>query len=317
MANVDAIKKKLLPLHPDNYETLLAKTMKKNFKYLVANEHDKQWGLTVSTVGYEEIGPGEDYPTRGHADGYFFDVNKGRVLDEYQLQYIVEGDGVFRSASQKTTRLHSGDIFLLYPGEWHTYHPEKNGWKCYWIGFKGRNIDDRVKAGFLSPKKVIYHIGYDSEMIHLFNHALEISEREPVYFQQTLAGIVNCLIGMTYSLQRTEALKDCSGDQDLVNRARELIRNNLESTLSIQEIAAKLNISYSKFRRVFKDLTGFSPAYYQMDLKLQRAKDLLSTTDLSIKDIAYQLDFTSPDYFSTKFKCKNGMKPSEFRRRMF
>ena len=290
--------------------------MKTNFKYLVANDHDKQWGLTVSTVGYEEIAPGDDYPTRGHADGYFFDVAKGRVLDEYQLQYIVEGDGLFQSASQKATKVHSGDVFLLYTGEWHTYHPAKNGWKCYWIGFKGRNIDDRVRAGFLSPKKAIYHIGYDSEMIHLYCHALKISEREPVYFQQTLAGIVNCLIGLMYSLQRSEALKDCSADQDLVNRARELIRSNLESTLSIQEIAERLNISYSKFRRIFKDFTGFSPAYYQMDLKLQRARDLLSTTDLSIKDIAYQLDFTSPDYFSTKFKCKNGMKPSEFRKRM-
>ena len=87
--------------------------MKKNFKYLVANDHDKQWGLTVSTVGYEEIAPGDDYPTRGHADGYFFDVAKGRVLDEYQLQYIVEGDGLFQSASQKATKVHSGDVFLL------------------------------------------------------------------------------------------------------------------------------------------------------------------------------------------------------------
>ena len=287
--------------------------MKKNFKYLVASEHDREWGLTVSTVGYEEIGPNDEYPTRGHADGYFFDVKKGRILDEYQLQYIVDGSGVFTSAHQHTTKLHSGDIFLLYPGEWHSYHPTSEGWKCYWIGFKGHNIDDRVKAGFLSPLKPIYHVGFDSEMVHLLDYALKISDSEPVYFQQTLAGIVNCLIGLMYSLQRSESLKSNTDDQDVVSRARALIRSNLETGLTIQDIAAQLNISYSKFRRIFKNLTGFSPAYYQMDLKLQRAKDLLSTTSLSIKDIAYQLDFTSPDYFSTKFKNKTGKKPSEFR----
>lgn len=287
--------------------------MKKDFKYLVANAHDRQWGLTVSTVGYEEIEPGDEYPTRGHADGYFFDVEKGRVLDEYQLQYVVDGDGVFQSASLGQVKLRRGDIFLLYPGEWHTYHPGVNGWKCYWIGFKGDNIDYRVKAGFLSPKKPIYHIGYNSEVIHLFDIALDVSRHEPVYFQQTLAGIVNCLIGMMYSLEKSESLKDNSSDQGLVTQARDMIRSNLESALSIQEIADRLNISYSKFRRIFKDFTGFSPAYYQMDLKLQRAKDLLSTTNMSVKDIAYQLDFTSPDYFSTKFKHKTGMKPSEFR----
>jgi len=39
-------------------------------KYLLANERDALWGLTISTVGYEEIIPGDPYPTKGHADGY-------------------------------------------------------------------------------------------------------------------------------------------------------------------------------------------------------------------------------------------------------
>ena len=48
-------------------------------KYLIANERDAEWGLTVSTVGYEEIAPGDDYPTHGHADGYYFAVEKGQI----------------------------------------------------------------------------------------------------------------------------------------------------------------------------------------------------------------------------------------------
>ena len=59
--------------------------------------------------------------------------------------------------------------------------------------------------------------------------------------------------------------------------------------------------------------TGISPALYQQDLRLQRAKEMLSTTSLSIKEIAYQLNFDSPDYFSSKFRNKTGMKPSQFR----
>ena len=150
-------------------------------------------------------------------------------------------------------------------------------------------------------------------MVRILNNALDISEKEPVHYQQTLAGIVNYLIGMMYSLEKSESLSKNSDDYNLVNRGRLMIRENLETSLTIQEIANNLGVSYSKFRRIFKDVTDLSPAYYQMDLKLQRAKDLLSTTDLSIKDIAYQLNFTSPDYFSTKFKLKTGLKPSEFR----
>ena len=119
-------------------------------KYLVANENDLRWGLTISTVGYEEIGPGDPYPTKGHADGYYFDVEKGRTLNEFQLLYVMEGEGTFCSSHLNTTKIREGDLFLLFPGEWHTYSPCREvGWKSYWIGFSGRNMDDRVEAGLL------------------------------------------------------------------------------------------------------------------------------------------------------------------------
>ena len=103
--------------------------------------------------------------------------------------------------------------------------------------------------------------------------------------------------------------------KDMINRARLRIREALESNLTIQEIADELSMSYSNFRKLFKEYTGLSPAVYQQDLKLQRAKELLSTTDLSVKEIAYRLNFDSPDYFSAKFKIKTGRKPSEMRRK--
>lgn len=83
--------------------------------------------------------------------------------------------------------------------------------------------------------------------------------------------------------------------------------------LTIQDIAQDLGVGYSSFRKLFKEFTGLAPAQYQHDLRLQRAKELLSTTDESIKEIAYRLNFESPDYFSSKFKAKTGMKPSDFR----
>jgi AraC-like DNA-binding protein len=283
-------------------------------KYLVASNQSLRWGLTVSTVGYEEIAPGDPYPTRGHADGYYFDVEKGRELNEYQLLYITEGEGVFRSTHQREVHLKEGDLFLLFPGEWHSYHPlPDQGWKSYWIGFRGQNMDDRVAAGFLSTNKPIYHVGFSSEIVRLYKSAYDTAIAEAAYSQQLLAGIVNHLIGIMYSLERNIELNKNKGHVDMVNRARLRIREALESPLTIQQIAEELGVSYSNFRKLFKEYTGLSPATYQQDLKLQRAKELLSTTDMSIKEIAYQLNFDSPDYFSAKFKIKTGRKPSEMR----
>jgi AraC-like DNA-binding protein len=116
-----------------------------------------------------------------------------------------------------------------------------------------------------------------------------------------------------YSLERNIILNKDSERVEMINRARQRIREALESPLSIQQIAEEMGVSYSNFRKLFKEYTGLSPALYQQDLKLQRAKELLSTTDMSIKEIAYQLNFESPDYFSSKFKTKTGEKPSDFR----
>ena len=285
-------------------------------KYLVANENDLRWGLTISTVGYEEIGPGDPYPTKGHADGYYFDVEKGRTLNEYQLLYVMEGEGTFCSSHLNTTKIREGDLFLLFPGEWHTYSPCREvGWKSYWIGFSGRNMDDRVEAGFLSREKPIYHVGFSCEIVRLYKSAYDAAKKEEAHAQQLLAGIVNHLIGMMYALERNIVLGKNSNHVNMINRARLRIREALESSLTIQQIAEELGCSYSNFRKLFKEYTGLSPATYQQDLKLQRAKELLSTTNLSVKEIAYRLNFDSPDYFSAKFKIKTGRKPSDFRQK--
>ena len=283
-------------------------------KYLLANERDALWGLTVSTVGYEEIAPGEDYPTKGHADGYYFNVEKGRTLNEYQLLYNPEGEGIFRTAHCPEIRLKPGDMFLLFPGEWHTYHPlTHTGWKSHWIGFKGRNMDDRVRAGFLSPEKPVYHVGYSSVIEELYRSAYEQAVEEAAYSQQVMAGLVNHLIGKMYSLERNIELSKNQQQVDMINRARLRIRQALESDLTIQRVAEEMGVSYSNFRKLFKEFTGLSPATYQQELRLQRAKELLSTTDLTVKEIAYRLNFESPDYFSAKFKAKMGCKPSEIK----
>ena len=283
-------------------------------KYMLANERDAQWGLTVSTVGFEVIEPGDPYPTKGHADGYYFNVEKGRILNEYQLLYNTAGEGTFESTHCPKTYIKPGDMFLLFPGEWHSYHPKAHtGWNSFWIGFKGKNMDDRVKAGFLLPEKPIYHVGYSFVIEALYKRAYEFAMEEAAYSQQTLAGIVNYLIGTMYSLERNIELGKNQMQVDMINRARLRIRESLETDVTIQQIADEQGVSYSNFRKLFKEYTGLSPAIYQQELRLLRAKELLTTTELSIKEIAYRLNFESPDYFSAKFKAKIGLKPSDIR----
>lgn len=286
----------------------------KPIKYIVENERDLLWGLSVCSVGFEEIAPGAPYPTQEHASGYYFIPQRGRVLQEYQLIYIPEGRGTLTTGSVRSLPLEAGSMFLLFPGEWHTYHPdEATGWKQYWIGFKGIHIDNRVEHGFLSKEHPLFRVGCNEEIVRLYRQAIDIAHREEAHFQQMLAGITNYLLGLMYSLDRNSHFNENREVVELINRARICMREEVESDLSVQDVASRIGMSYSLFRKQFKEYTGLSPALYFQDIKLQRAKELLRTTTLSIKEIAYTLHFESADYFSTQFKKKAGCKPSEFR----
>lgn len=80
----------------------------KPIKYIIENERDLLWGLSINTVGYEMIDKGEKYPTNKHLDSYYFSPEKGRVLQEYQLIHISEGEGVLQTQSMEKTTIKAG-----------------------------------------------------------------------------------------------------------------------------------------------------------------------------------------------------------------
>ena len=108
-----------------------------NFTYLVPNEQDREFGCAVNTVGFQSVKANSTYPIEGHPSGYHFDVARGRVLREYQLLYISNGQGFFSSSSVREKKIGKGNLLLLVPDEWHSYHPApETGWNEYYIGFE-------------------------------------------------------------------------------------------------------------------------------------------------------------------------------------
>ena len=87
-----------------------------------------------------------------------------------------------------------------------------------------------------------------------------------------------------------------------------------EDKFTPEDIAESINMSYSNFRKSFKQYTGIAPHQYMLQLKLSKIKDLLSSTEMSIQDIAMKLNFESADYFSYFFRSKTGINPLSYRK---
>ena len=81
----------------------------------------------------------------------------------------------------------------------------------------------------------------------------------------------------------------------------------------MRDLAAEQGISYSLFRHTFKQHSGLSPKAYLIELRIERARSLLTGTSLSVKEVADQLSFETPYYFMRLFKNKTGMTPTQWR----
>ena len=104
-------------------------------------------------------------------------------------------------------------------------------------------------------------------------------------------------------------------DNDVIAQVMDYIAQHLFEDLSVSDVAASVNLSPSHLSRVFKTRTGFSPHEYITLRRIDAAKELLLTTELSVRQIAFHVGYHSEANFITSFSGKTGITPATFRRK--
>ncbi|MCF6333043.1 MAG: AraC family transcriptional regulator [Draconibacterium sp.] len=284
---------------------------KNQVKYLTTSEEDSNWGFYINVAGSVNILPTDNYPSPNHPSEYFFHWKDGRVLKEFQINYITDGEGILEN-SYGIFPLKTGSIFITFPGIWHRYKPlNKTGWTENYIGFDGAMARKLIAYPQFNPKNPAFTFGIKEELIDTYLKIFDLVKKEQPGFQQIASGMVIKLLGYIVSFEKQ---KGFSGKRvaQVIEAIRFEMRQNIKE-LNLKEMAQKHNVSYSYFRKMFKKYTGVSPGQYHLQLRIIRAKELLISTDRSIKEISYELGFQSIFYFSNMFKKKEGIAPSNFR----
>lgn len=239
-----------------------------------------------------------------------------------EIVYCDSGQQIYEVNNQKFL-IRGGDVFVTFPNEPHgtAEHPEEKG-AIYWLqieipddknnflGYSDQNATCLINALLNLPRRhfrvsVIIKSIFE-EIFGLCNQTVSDYTKLVISHQITSALLVII----------SNALSNVNTTNDLrVEKVLKYINENLDSDLSIFILANNHHISESHFKRWFKKEIGITPMDYIQRQKIEYAKQQLAyQEELSITDIAFQLNFSSSQYFSTVFRKYAGMTPLEYRK---
>ena len=268
--------------------------------YQSKNEITKQ--LYLTHIGYY---PKALFHFRERAEG----------INENIFIYCEEGIGWVEYKGEKY-ELSKNQAFILPANQAHAYGSgSSNPWSIYWFHFKGENVDlfssiigqvihveesdkSRYKDRFLLFEEMYQNLamGYSPENLEYISFCLR-------YF----------LASLKYLNQYRE-IKNVK-ETDVVQKSILFMKENLESKITLKEIAESMGYSSSRFGAIFTEKTSYSPMDYYNQLKIQRACSYLQFSDLKLKEIAFRLGFYDPFHFSKAFKQEMEITPKEYRKR--
>lgn len=112
---------------------------------------------------------------------------------------------------------------------------------------------------------------------------------------------------------RNVVVKKAENTNSIIKKAKEYILQNYAKDISLDDISRELDISSYYFSKLFKEVTGINFVEYLTSIRIEKAKDLLIHSEMSMKEICVQAGYNDPNYFSRIFKKTTGRTPTEFK----
>jgi AraC-like DNA-binding protein len=256
-------------------------------------------------------------------DAAWHDVERPAGSPQLILIHCVRGSGwatLGPPGGARHFRIRAGQLLLIRPGLPHAYGAhgtdENPGlpWSIYWLHLAGPHIQswhDLLTGAGLAP---VLQVGDAPLLLSLYEEILDLLQRS--YSTDALLAATSAA---AHHLGRLLTLGHHPRDPAAAT-PRERIEHTIQYALSrpaarirVPELARRAHLSPSHFAAVFQKHTGCSVLRYFTRLRMQRACELLDTTDLPIKTIAARVGFEDPLHFSRAFRKIYALSPQQYR----
>ena len=226
----------------------------------------------------------------------------------YCLEYVMGGRGLVRCGGKEFSP-GKGDVYLLPAGMRHEYRSAPDDpFEKIWMNVRGDLCDGLYRVYGLSG--IFYFPG--CPVYPLFRRFLAVCESYQGNGKETVELCSLLFHEILISLSGNSAGGTPPGRLP-ERKAKEFMDLHVREKLTMESVARESGLSPSQLTRAFHKQYGVSPYRYFLDRKLVAACALLKNTGMQVREIAYLLKFTDEHYFSTLFREKIGVSPSDYR----
>lgn len=264
---------------------------------------DKSKPLIVSCCGTYKLKSIEKLPTwrpRGRLD--------------YQLLYVATGKTQFFFNGEEKT-VTAGNMVLIQPRQEQKYnYYAKDNPHVYWVHFTGSDVKNILRSYNIPLDNPVFFSGVSPLYENIFKEIINEIQLCKTGYQELITMYLKqifILVARTLEMPRTAVASYIQGEMEI---ARRYLTEHYNENISIKEYAASQNMSVSWLQRKFKESFDISPMQYLLSVRINRATELLETSNYNITQIASIVGYDDPLYFSRLYSKIKGVSPTEYRK---
>lgn len=249
------------------------------------------------------------YPTAPHHY-----VGRPKGVHQAVLIYCLDGAGILE-LDNLLFEVRPGHLLIIPPDTPHIYRAAAgNPWSLFWIHFSGRQTAAVLQNLGASLKNPLLYIPDTALMRAAFEDVYACLNYH--YSDAGLLAMTGELIRLLsrIKLHQNHPLPQGRASENRILSTLKFMEQHLNMPLTLEALAANSGQSVSHFSKLFKARTNQAPLSYFIQLKIRKACELLNQTDLRVGEIARELGYDDPYYFSRIFKKIQGCSPAHYRR---
>ncbi len=206
-----------------------------------------------------------------------------------------------------------GKVVLLPQGLAHDYRADPvDPWSVFWVHFQGAST--RVFLQYLGYRdgNPLASAGVSPRLIGAFQSLMEV--RRTGYSSRAFINASNQLRHLLTQISLEISAQQGSTQGGLpLEQVQAYMLENIDGSVSLDELAAVAKMSKYHFSTRYRQLTGYSPIKHFLHMKMEQACQLLDTSELGVGEIARELGYEDPLYFSRLFSKTIGSSPRGYR----